>query len=375
MHIVHISTVHPALDGRIFYREAMTMHELGHKITVCGIYDGDGRVDGITIRGLREITSRPKRLATSWYRTLKLIRTIDADLYQFHDMELLPAAFLAKMILGKCVVFDAHEDISLLMLKAWLPDRLKKPITFLMSILDACCVRRIDGVVVPTRPLHEKYKRLARRVVTFVNYPAPAFLRERDRTWKPYSDRRNEIIHLGTLRISRLQFLLSVAKRFLQARPNWSWTFLGMADEVLNWFKRNITGEIRQRVHAIGKIPHMEVAERLNQAKIGINYHTLDSRQVQVAIPVKVFEYLSCGLAVITTRVPLLVELVKDCPAVIFAEEDEESYLKHLLNLADREDLQSMGLKARKFSDDKFNCRVQANKLAAFYEDIIRDSG
>ncbi|MCD6377696.1 MAG: glycosyltransferase family 4 protein [Planctomycetes bacterium] len=372
-HIVHISTVHSALDGRIFYREAMTLHELGYRVTVCGVHDKDDNIEGIAIRGLKKFPSRIKRLTTSWYRALKVVQSINGDLYQFHDVELLPSAILAKTLLGKRVVFDAHEDTSLFMLKDWLASWLRRPVCAFITRLDSCCARRVDGIVVPTRLLHEKYKRLARRVVTFVNYPAPAFLRERERTWKPFSERQNEIIHLGTLRISRLQFLLSIAKRFLQARPNWSWTFLGMPDAALNWLKRNVPGEIRQRLHAIGKIPHMEVAKRLNQAKIGINYHPLDSRQIRVAIPVKVFEYLSCGLAVITTKVPLLVELVKDCPAVVLTEEHEETYLADLLNLADRKDLSNLSLSARKFGDERFNCRIEAKRLSEFYESIFRD--
>jgi len=368
--VAHITTCHPADDARILYREAAGLRELGFDVTVHGPYPRSAIVAGVPIRPIHK-PGRVWRILSATWRALRAARASGAGLLHFHDPELLPAAIISKMILRKHVVFDAHEDVSLFLLKDWIPKWLRGPVSAMMSGLDHFCARRLDGVVTPTRLLEDRYKGVAPRTCTFVNLPAPEFLRQRDQVWRPFEGRRNEVIHLGTLSVSRLQFLLEVADKFLRAHPDWSWTLVGMHDYVLEWFERNVTGQIRQRLHAVGKIPHMDVAERLCRAKIGINYHTLDSRQIQVAIPLKVFEYLACGLAVVTTKVPLLVELVQDCPAVVLSGESLAEYAATLESLASSERLQEHSHTARRFSEERFNCQAEARRLAALYQDIL----
>lgn len=371
--VVHLSTVHPATDARILYREALALSELGYRVTVVGVRDGDLAVGGVAVRGLKAPRGRVRRILTSWWRALGLVARLRADLYHFHDFELLPAALLAKALYGKSVVYDAHEDVTLVMIKDWLPRWLRGPITRCVRMVDSFCARRMDGVVVPTRLLEERYRRLARRVATFVNYPAPQFVAWRDAAWRPWAERRNEVVHLGTLSMRRLKTVVEIAAAFLRRMPGWTWTLLGMHPEMVEWFDANCPGDVRDRLSGLGQVPHDQIADRLCRARIGINYHPLDYAQIQVAIPVKVFEYLACGLPVATTRVPLLVELVEGCPAVALQDEGPESYLEGLVRLASRGDLADLSAEARRYSDERFNCRREARRLAEMYEQILAE--
>jgi len=373
--VAHITTSHPAMDARIFYREAAGLKELGFDVCVVGPHPKREVVDGIEILPVSRPGNVFLRMAMTPCRGLRAVMRSKASLVHFHDPELLPVALLTKWFSRKKVVFDAHEDISLLGLKDWVPGWLKKPLMATMTAVDKFCASRVDAVVTPTRLLEDRYRAIAPRAMTFVNYPAPSFLAERDHVWTPQDQRRNEVVHLGTLRIVRMEFLLKVAEQFLQAHPDWTWTLLGMHEQTMKWFEQRVPAHLRGRLVGVGKIPHMEVGQRLCQAKIGINYHPLDSRQVQVAIPLKVFEYMASGLPVVTTRVPLLVELVQDCPAVHLCDDSVESYLAALESLTDEPRRQSLGALARQFSDERFNCSAEARKLGALYSDIFSGRG
>jgi len=370
--IVHISTLHPAMDSRIFYREARTVSDLGYDVTVFGVRDEDAVVDGVRVRRLGAPKRRWVRLLTSAARGLAVVWRTPADLYQFHDPELLPAALAARLVLRKRVVFDAHEDVALLMTKPWIPGPLRRPITWLMGKFDWFCARTLDGIVTTSEEQNEGYSRYARRAVRFLNFPAPRFLEQRDAAWRPYAERGQEVVHLGTLSTPRLEFLVRMAGEFLRDHPQWRWTFVGLFPEQEAWFREHVHGDVAPRLRGLGKVHHMEVAAILCGAAIGVNFHPVGAPHLQRVIPLKVFEYLACGLPTVTTRVRALVNLVKDCPAVTFADEDAAAYGATLKALAARSDRAALSEQARQFSDERFNCRREGEQLAAMYEAIWR---
>lgn len=358
------------MDSRIFYREARTVSDLGYDVTVFGVRDDDAVIDGVRVRRLAAPASRWVRLMTSAPRALAVVWRTPADLYQFHDPELLPAALAAKLLLRKRVVFDAHEDVTLLMTKPWIPRLLRRSVTWLMGKFDWFCARTLDGIVTTSKEQNEGYAQYARRAVRFLNLPAPKFLDQRDAAWKPYGQRGQEVVHLGTLSTPRLEFLVRVAREFLRDHPQWRWTFVGMHPEQEVWFREHVQGEVISRLHGLGKVRHVEVAAMLCEAAIGINYHPVGEPYLQRVIPLKVFEYMACGLPTVTTRVRALVDLVRDCPAVTFADEDTDAYAAALKALAARSDRAALSEQARQFSDDRFNCRLEGEHLAAMYESI-----
>jgi hypothetical protein len=299
------------------------------------------------------------------------MRKIQADIYHFHDPELLPAALIAKLAWNKHVVFDAHEDVGLIMLKDWLPSWLRPLVHFATSFMDKILTPRMDAVVTPTRLLYDKYKHIAQRTGLFRNFPAPEFSAAVQVAWNPSDQRDDLVVHLGTLSAHRLSFLLKVAIHHLEKHPSWRWTFIGLRDDQLIWMRQRIPSGLTPRIQILGAVPHLEVAALCCRASIGVNFHPLSSQSIQRAIPLKVFEYLSCGLCVLTTKVPLLMELVQDCPAVFSVDENTESLLDGLDRLVSMPDRQGLCDVARHFAKERFNCETEASTLSNLYQQIM----
>ncbi len=369
--VVHVTTAHNAEDARILFREAAGLRSAGVEAAVFGPTAAPHVVEGVPVYPLRQPRSRLWRILSASWRAVAAVSHSRAKLVQFHDPELLPAALMTKWFLRRRVVYDAHEDVSLMGLKDWVPRWLRRPLAAMMSGIDAFCAGHVDAVVTPTRLLKEKYQALAPRAETFINYPASAFLRERDEAWKSVSRRENVVVHLGTLRKSRIEFLVNVAKEFFGRHPDWKMELIGLHPHMQAWLEENLPQSLRGLVIGLGKIPHIDVAKRLCRAKIGVNYHPLDSRQIEVAIPLKVFEYLACGLPTVSTKVPLLVELVEDCSSVKFCEDDVDAYVSAMNGLTDSGSLEQLAGTARRFSDERFNCTAEAAKLVKLYDDIL----
>jgi glycosyltransferase involved in cell wall biosynthesis len=97
----------------------------GYKVTALVKANKKEFRDDICFIGMAPCHSRLRRFArlpAIFFRALK----IKADVYHLHNPDMIPVAFLLKL-LGKKVVYDTHEDFSQrLLMRAWIP-RLIRP--------------------------------------------------------------------------------------------------------------------------------------------------------------------------------------------------------------------------------------------------------
>ena len=104
-----LTSVHPPFDIRIFHKEAKSLARAGYDITLIAQHDKEEIVEGIRIVSLPKPKNRIDRMTrTVWSAYRKAIK-IDADIYHFHDSELIPIGLLLKLR-GKRVIYDVHED-------------------------------------------------------------------------------------------------------------------------------------------------------------------------------------------------------------------------------------------------------------------------
>src|SRR5690606_34947857 len=86
--------------------------------------------------------------------------SLDADIYHFHDPELLRFALRIKRK-GKKVVYDAHEDVPRqIMAKYWIPNFFRKIISILVENYENYVSKRIHGVVVSTPHIRKRFEKV-----------------------------------------------------------------------------------------------------------------------------------------------------------------------------------------------------------------------
>ena len=107
--VVHFTTVHEPFDSRVFHRECRTLTEAGYDVVLLAPGGNDSTVDGILVGGPPRCGNRLLRMSLGVGRTLLEALGKRADIYHFHDPELIPAGLLLRL-LGKRVVYDIHED-------------------------------------------------------------------------------------------------------------------------------------------------------------------------------------------------------------------------------------------------------------------------
>src|SRR4051794_20140876 len=127
MKVVHMTSVHPPFDVRIFRRECMALAEHGYDTVLIAPNDGDVSDNGVTVRGISNQTGgRLKRMLMRPIEIFHRAIREDADVYHFHDPELLPVG-LALRARGKRVIYDSHENLPRdVMHKQWIPSMLRR---------------------------------------------------------------------------------------------------------------------------------------------------------------------------------------------------------------------------------------------------------
>src|SRR5262249_27142036 len=119
----------------------------------------------------------------------------NADLYHFHDPELIPACLLLR-IRGKKIVYDAHEDVaSTVSYKSYLPSWTRYSIQWIAERIENFSVRCFTGVVAATPEIGAKLQTHNANTVVVRNYPLlEEFV---DTHGLPWSERPALAVHVG----------------------------------------------------------------------------------------------------------------------------------------------------------------------------------
>src|SRR5690625_2677848 len=95
-HVVHMTTVHHPYDPRIYHKECMSLANAGFHVTLLAQTENNEADTDKPIKHipLKTYTSRLKRMVFGAREAYKKAKALNADVYHFHDPELLPVAWL-----------------------------------------------------------------------------------------------------------------------------------------------------------------------------------------------------------------------------------------------------------------------------------------
>lgn len=147
------------------------MARFGFSVTVLGIGVDTPDFHGVQLLGLGPARSRGARLVIRPWRIFFRALFGKADIYQFHDVEMLPTAFVLALF-GRTVVFDVHENLSAVIeQRTWLPSPLKPVLAWILLRLERLCVRRFCLVITASLGIAERYRGYAKQLLVLPNYP------------------------------------------------------------------------------------------------------------------------------------------------------------------------------------------------------------
>lgn len=364
-----LTTVHPAFDTRIFYKEGMSLLRAGYDVTIIVQHDKSEVVNGIKLIALQKPRNRFLRMFGLTWRSYRIALRERADIYHIHDPELLPFARLLAL-LGKRVVYDMHENVpKQIKNKDWINPSLRKYVAKLVSLAERILL--LDIPVIFAETSYPKDYLWVKNYTTILNMPLVNQLiplkNEFTKSEKPL------IGYIGGVSEARGSLVTIEALKILKDRGiELEFECIGSIGKA---HKRQLLMLIEeyklQGVNFYGWIKPKEGWTKIARCWIGLAILQPMPNYVE-SYPTKMFEYMALGLPVIASGFSLWRKIVEGagCGLLVNPLKPEEVADAVVYLLENPEEAEEMGKRGKKAVEERYGWEKESEKLLALYSDL-----
>ena len=363
--ICHLTSVHPYDDTRIYVKECAALVKIGYETHLVAPDAPNEVREKVHLHSVPQSkNNRLQRMTNTVWSVYQQAIEIDADVYHFHDPELIPVGLILKTK-GKKVIYDVHEDVPRQILsKSYIPKIFRPLISRAVEILENFASRYFDGIIAATPFICDRFSKIGWHVANINNFPILTELNIADNNW---GRKKRAVCYVGGIvyerglfemvaAIGKTEACLLLAGKFTQLKQR------DKAIEMSGW----------KNVQELGYLNRNQIAHTLAQSMGGLvvlhpiaNY--LD------ALPVKMFEYMCAGIPVIASNFPLWKKIVEgnQCGICVDAGNAEEiaDAISWIVNNPEQACI--MGQNGLKAVQEKYNWGKEEEKLYAFYQEVI----
>lgn len=367
--ICHISTVHRENDNRILFKQCSSIKKAGYDVSLIITSDRIKKVNGVDIVPLVKRDGRIHRLLYKSNEAYKKALDIDADIYHFHDPELIP---IGKKLIkkGKKVIYDVHEDVPKQILsKSYLgPKWFKKIVSVVFNKYEKIQSKKFSGVVTILDELKDEFKKYNDNVISVKNYAI------RDIIDKSIAiedkEKRDDfiILYIGSItKIIGIKEMIRATEYFdgkvkLWLAGTWESEDLRKECESIKGYKNT---------KYFGQFKAEDLYKYVKASDVGMSI-LHPTPNYKKAIPTKVIEYMACEIPVILSDFPFWKELFGDVG--IFVDPLDVNEISRAIEyyMNNRDEALSVGKKNRERFMEKFCWDTEEKKLLNLYEDLLR---
>jgi len=366
--ICHLTSVHPPFDTRIFYKECRTLAQAGYEVVLVVQHDKNDVIDGVRIKAVPKPKNRRERMTKTVWQVYKAAVAENADIYHFHDPELIPVGIMLKLK-GKKVIYDVHEDVPKdILTKYWIPSFLRRTASASASLFEKIGSKFFDGIIAATTTIADKFP--LDKTAAVQNFPMLNELVTPDAT--PYPDRPNNIVYVGGIAalrgIREMVQAVELLPETLKARLCLAGVF--SPAELYNdicampgW----------ARVEFLGWQSREQVAALLGRVRVGlVLFHPAPNHCDSQ--PNKLFEYMSAGVPVIASNFPLWRKIIEGAGCGLVADPLDPHVIASAIEwlLTHPDEAEAMGKKGQEAVRKLYNWEHEAKALINCYERLMK---
>jgi glycosyltransferase involved in cell wall biosynthesis len=377
MRVLMVTTGHFALDDRIYYKEAVSLHSAGHQVTVMARAGSDGEGERI-VGGIRLVTLGSRGHlsrgggVTRQLRMLARAVQMRPDVVHCHEPESLLVAYLVKQRLGCPLIYDIHDDYPEVIRTDWGGGLVGDLMAARSEAYEEAICGRVHHMIAAHEPLARHYQRFGVPVTPIQNFPITGLFH---RTIDPgvrvrYRD-MDIFVHVGQLKSSRgMEVLMAAFLRVVKDHPHAMLVVTsGSPPEAL---LGGLSTLERSRVDFLGWVDYEVVPKIISCAVAGL---ALMKRTpfFEMIVPNKVYEFMACGCPVIASGLSEVRRYVADPKAgVLLGRDLDASEVAEAMGsiLEDRAGARTMGNRGARAVRSRYNWKTCERSLLGIYEGL-----
>lgn len=366
-----MTTVHSALDARIFHKECRSLARAGFQMTIIGPHVSDTVADQVRIKSITRDTSRLARMTRTVWRVYREALRQRADIYHFHDPELIPAGLLLRAA-GKRVIYDIHEDLPKdVHSKFYLPAWSRGWIAWAMKGLEDAACGHFSALVTVTPSIADRFRAVNCRTVIVHNYPYQTEIAAAQ-TSAPWETRRNSVAYAGN--ISALRGIREMVSA-MALLPGGLHAVLELAG---NDAPENVRAEELREHPGWERVVHHGILDRpatfrlLHSVRAGLVLFHPEPNHLE-AMPQKIFEYMGAGLPVIASDFPLWRRILGEIGCALFVDPQDPRSIAQAIEyvLKHPGEAEEMGRRGQVAMFERYTWDTQAEILIRLYSVLL----
>ena len=361
--VVHFTSVHPFGDVRVFHKECVSLVDAGYEVIHIVPNAESGTFEGVQVISIDyKHTSRLDRMRKTTKLVYQKCLEVDADIYHFHDPELLRVGLKLKRK-GKKVIYDVHEDVPRQILsKSYINGFIRRIVAFSVERLENYVSKRLDVIITATPFINDRFLKINKNSVNVNNFP---MMNEIEVKESHDLVREIRVCYIGVLSfirgINEMVEAVGIADVDFQLAGTWQPGVEDKVSKIKGWNK----------VEDLGFISRATSLEVKSKCIAGLVLFLPEPNHVN-AQPNKLFEYMASGLPVIASNFPLWKAIIEDNDCGLCVDpHDPKAIAKAITFLKENpQRVKEMGANGRKMVAEKYNWDIEKIKLLAVYKSL-----
>jgi glycosyltransferase involved in cell wall biosynthesis len=372
--VVHLTTVHPPLDTRIYWKECLSLSKAGYSVSLIGskknITTEELKLaerNNVKIIFLDIPLQRFLRMTIGTWKVFLRALKERATVYHFHDPELIPVGLLLRLI-GKRVIYDVHEDLPRQILsKYWIPPVLRGVVAKTAALAEWVAGKAMSGIAAVTTAIARRFP--PHKTVVVQNFPLLSEFAPGEDV--PYCSRPMLVAYVGVIATIRGVVEMVQAIEHLPEALGARLVLAGMFSPL------ELEAEVRKLpgwryVDFVGWQTRSGVSKLLASSRVGLVLFHPEPNHLE-AQPNKLFEYMMAGIPVVASNFPLWREIVEGEKCGLTVDPLDPKAIAEAIRwlLEHPEEAEEMGKHGRKAVLEKYNWEREAEKLLEFYRKLL----
>lgn len=374
MKICFLSSMHPADDKRVHYKEARSLVGAGFDVThICpGPDDSRRTVDGVQIQ--QYVSSRGLRGRVFQLRRLYRLAVLEnADVYHCNEVDSWGVGVALKLLRKRRCIFDVHEHYPSTFAESRFPRFAQPFVAGFVRFIFRLFLPFTDRLVLAKRTVSDDFKCSDNKKVLVQNFtPIDSLAIAQDRFVRNERD-RFMLVHLG---------LFGKVRGWPQLLDALAMTDNRVCLQVIGEINDGSLEEFNARVVQLGLedrvqvfewMPFREAFGHLLQADAGVIAFQPHIQNHVFAMPHKLFDYMAAGMAVLMPKQAVEVApIVEETQCGLLIDPSDPKDIAAAINtlLADPLAVQVMGERGQNAVRTTYNWEAEATKLINMYRDL-----